>query len=119
MPTDPLALPATPRRVREIARVVPLAPHVRSRALTLVDATPDSLAWHRFLSRVLLLVGAWLVLSGVVCFVAFNWNRVATNIAHSCAERRLDNHISWKRANLSPGRAPVVASGAEPRYWIV
>jgi uncharacterized membrane protein len=75
MSPDPLALPATPRRVREIARVVSLAPHVRSRALMIVDATPDTLAWHRFLSRVLLLLGAGLVLSGVVCFVAYNWNR--------------------------------------------
>jgi hypothetical protein len=64
-------------------------------------------------------LGAGLVLSGVVRFVAYNWNRVATNIAGSCAEHRLDNHISLKRANLSSGRPPVVASGAEPRYWIV
>ncbi|MEO5870376.1 MAG: DUF2157 domain-containing protein [Gemmatimonadaceae bacterium] len=61
--------------MRDIARVVPLALHVRSRALTLIDATPDTPAWHRFVSRVLLLLGAGLVLSGVVCFVAYNWNR--------------------------------------------
>ncbi|MEO8337163.1 MAG: DUF2157 domain-containing protein [bacterium] len=75
-PTDPLASPATPRRVREIARVASLPPRVRSRALELVDATPDTPAWHQFLSRALLLLGAALVLSGVVCFVAYNWDRV-------------------------------------------
>ena len=61
--------------MREIARAAHLPSHVRSRALTLVDATPDTPAWHQFLSRVLLLLGAGLVLSGVVCFVAFNWDR--------------------------------------------
>jgi uncharacterized membrane protein len=75
MSNDPLGQPATPRRVRDIARVVPLAPHARSRALRLVDATPDTPAWHRFLSRTLLLLGSGLVLSGVVCFVAYNWDR--------------------------------------------
>jgi uncharacterized membrane protein len=43
-----------------------------------VDATPDTLAWHRFLSRVLLLLGAGLVLSGAVCFIAYNWDRVGS-----------------------------------------
>lgn len=55
---------------------MPFAPHVRSRALAIVESTPGTPAWHRFLSRVLLLLGAGLVLSGVVCFVAYNWDRV-------------------------------------------
>ena len=76
MPTDPLELPATPQRVRATRRNVPLKPHALSRALALAVATPDEAAWHRFLSRTLALLGAGLILSGTVCFIAYNWTRV-------------------------------------------
>ena len=73
---DPLGLPATPHRVRALRRHASLPPHVLSRALALTVATPEEGAWHRFLSLTLALVGAGLLLSGTVCFIAYNWARI-------------------------------------------
>jgi uncharacterized membrane protein len=75
MPTDPLELPATPSRVRDIGRRAALPLPVVRRALALATATPDEEEWRRFLSRVLALLGAGLILAGTVCFVAYNWTR--------------------------------------------
>jgi uncharacterized membrane protein len=76
VPIDPLELPATPSRIRAIARGAPLSPHVAGRALAITLATPAGDEWHQFLSRVLALLGAGLVLAGTVCLVAYNWARV-------------------------------------------
>jgi uncharacterized membrane protein len=98
--------------VREIARVVPLAPHVRSRALTLVDVTPDTLAWHRFLSRVLLLLGAGLVLSGAVCFVAYNWDRVGAFAKFLAVEGAIvgATAVAWKKLPRLSGQVALAAA---------
>ena len=76
MPTDPLHLPATPFRVRAAAEAAGLSPRALERALEIATATPSRADWHRFLSRTLTLLGAALVLAGIVCFFAFNWNRI-------------------------------------------
>jgi uncharacterized membrane protein len=73
---DPLDLPATTRRVRAVARAATLSAPALERGLALATETPDPRAWGAFLSRALALLGAGLVLSGVVCFVAYNWDRV-------------------------------------------
>jgi uncharacterized membrane protein len=67
---DLLEQPATPRRVQAAAEAAGLD---LSRALTIAGASPSPRAWTRFLGLALLLVGAGLVLSGVVSFFAFNW----------------------------------------------
>ncbi len=112
MEADPLSLPATPRRVREIARVAQLPPHVRRRALTIVDATPDTPAWHRFLSRVLLLLGAGLVLSGVVCFVAYNWDRVGPFAKFGVIELAIviTTIVAWRKLPRLAGQVALAAS---------
>lgn len=74
--SDPLDLPATPRRLRAIASAAGLSDAALERALVLATETPDRAAWRLFLSRALALLGAALMLAGVVCFVAFNWDRI-------------------------------------------
>ena len=59
-----------------MARAVPLGEAAQARAIALATESPDARAWRAFLSRALLLLGAGLILSGVVCFVAYNWSRV-------------------------------------------
>jgi uncharacterized membrane protein len=76
MSVDPLELPATPQRVRSAARGAKLPERTTKRALEIVTASPDRDAWHHFLTRTFALLGAGLVLAGVVCFVAYNWARV-------------------------------------------
>jgi uncharacterized membrane protein len=73
---DPLLLPATPHRLRAAAQAAALSPPALDRALEIATATPPPAAWHRFLSRVLTLLGAALILAGVVCFFAYNWDRI-------------------------------------------
>jgi uncharacterized membrane protein len=73
---DPLHLPATPHRVRRAAPAAGLSPRALDRALEIATRTPLRAEWHRFLSRTLTLFGAALVLAGIVCFFAYNWNRI-------------------------------------------
>ena len=74
--TGPLLLPATPQRLGAVADAAGLSPEALRRALDIAAATPHAAAWQRFLSRVLALLGTALVLAGVVCFVAYNWERL-------------------------------------------
>jgi uncharacterized membrane protein len=74
--TDPLALPATPFRVRAAAQAMALSPSAVDRAVQIATATPDPTSWRRFLGHALTFLGAALVLAGVVCFFAFNWDRI-------------------------------------------
>ena len=46
---------------------------LRERALALVAQGPDGPAWRRLLDRASLFAGTALMLSGIVCFFAFNW----------------------------------------------
>ncbi len=73
---DTLHLPATPHRVRAAAQAAGLSPRALDRALEIATATPSRAGWHRFLSRTLTLLGAALVLAGIICFLAYNWNRI-------------------------------------------
>ncbi|WP_426745358.1 DUF2157 domain-containing protein [Myxococcus faecalis] len=73
MPKDLLELDATPERLRALAEARVIPPGALERALALSTATPTSDAWRRFVSTVLLGLGALLVLSGVIYFFAYNW----------------------------------------------
>jgi uncharacterized membrane protein len=74
--SDPLHLPATPHRIRAAAQAAALSPAALDRALDIATATPGARAWQLFLSRALTLLGAAFVLAGVVCFFAYNWDRI-------------------------------------------
>ena len=69
MSSDPLDLPARPELVLRLGLEEP----ARSRALELACEGPDLPAWRRLLQRLLLFAGTLLLLAGVVCFFAFNW----------------------------------------------
>jgi uncharacterized membrane protein len=76
MPTDPTALPATTHRLRRLAHAGALAEPAHARAVELLHATPGAAEWRAFLGRALALLGAGLLLAGVVCAVAYNWSRI-------------------------------------------
>lgn len=73
MARDPLEAAATPERLRALAAAGALGPEALARALDLVLAPPERAEWRRFLSGLLLAVGALLAVSGVVFFFAYNW----------------------------------------------
>jgi uncharacterized membrane protein len=70
--SDPLELPATPGRIQLAGDAAGLSPAAVRQALG-VAVSPASEAWGRFLELALLLLGAGLVLAGVISFFAFNW----------------------------------------------
>lgn len=59
-----------------MAREAGLSDAALERGLEIATASPDARAWRVFLSQALLILGAGLVLSGVISFVAYNWARV-------------------------------------------
>ena len=59
-----------------MGRAIPLDDAALQRGLGITTESPDARSWRAFLSRTLLILGAGLVLAGVVCFVAYNWSRV-------------------------------------------
>ena len=46
------------------------------RGVVLAVETPGGVEWRRFLSLALALLGTALMLAGVICFVAYNWDRI-------------------------------------------
>lgn len=62
--------------MRAVGRGVPLSDAALARGLAIATESPDASAWRLFLSRALLALGAALCLAGVICFVAYNWERV-------------------------------------------
>lgn len=65
--------PATADRLRSLQRSQALPQAAFERAVALACASPEPVAWRRFLDWLLLGLGSALVLTGVVFFVAFNW----------------------------------------------
>jgi len=70
---DPFQLSATPDRIRALYSARALKPSAARRALELSTASPPREAWRAFLARGFLLVGAALVLAGILFFFAYNW----------------------------------------------
>lgn len=71
--SDALDLPATSVRLRTALDAIGASAAVRRAAFDRAAAPPTGEAWRRFLSQALLLLGAGLLLAGIVCFFAFNW----------------------------------------------
>jgi uncharacterized membrane protein len=74
MPDDTLGRAADRKTVLKLHGAGLLSAEARDEALRLLR---PPLAWWRWTSRLLLLVGAALVLAGVVFFFAYNWARMA------------------------------------------
>lgn len=73
MNTDPLELPATAYQLRQFAYSGMVKIPALKRALVLIKHFPDHTGWMRFVDLTLLLLGAALMLAGVVFFFAYNW----------------------------------------------
>jgi uncharacterized membrane protein len=73
---DPLDAPATMERLYALADAGLLTPGALARGLAFASGSPEPKRWQQFLSRVLLLLGAALVLAGIVYFFAFNWAKL-------------------------------------------
>ena len=76
--SDPLDRPATIGRVTLVLEAAGVPQTARGRVLAMATRTPSAVEWRRFLASALLLLGAGLVLSGVVSFFAFNWAALGT-----------------------------------------
>lgn len=74
MAADPLSRAATDARLRALREAGVLDEASLPAALKAAVASPDDAAWVRFLDRALLLLGAALVLAGIVFFFAYNWD---------------------------------------------
>lgn len=99
----PLELPATTRRVRAIARAASLDDAALQRGLALATETPSPDEWRTFLSRALALLGAGLVLSGIVCFVAYNWDRIGRFGKFALLELAIIGAVgvAWRKPGIS------------------
>jgi uncharacterized membrane protein len=109
---DLLDLPATPSRMRVAAEAAGAPPSSVQQALTLAAASPASRDWIQFLTGALLLLGAGLLLSGIVCFFAFNWadlGRFAKFAVLQAAVAICAGLGWWKLSNLS-GRVALFAA---------
>lgn len=71
---DPLDLPATPATLRHQARHGALDGPALRRAFALTGHTPPAGRWAAFLDILLLVLGAGLLVGGVIFFFAFNWD---------------------------------------------
>jgi uncharacterized membrane protein len=109
---DLLDLPATPARMRIAAEAAGAPPDSVRQALTLAAASPSSRDWIKFLTGALLMLGAGLLLSGIVCFFAFNWadlGRFAKFGVLQAAVAICAGLGWWKLPNLS-GRVALFAA---------
>jgi len=71
-----LALRATPERLLMLLDQGAISPETWGRARELAGHEPTAKAWSRFLDRLLMLLGAACLLSGIVFFFAANWDRM-------------------------------------------
>jgi uncharacterized membrane protein len=109
---DPLDLPATPARMRVAAEAAGAPPSAVRQALTLAAVSPAAHDWVRFLTGALLLLGAGLLLSGIVCFFAFNWADLGKFAKFGVLEATVAICAGlgwWKLPNLS-GRVALFAA---------
>jgi uncharacterized membrane protein len=71
--SDPLDRAATLGHVDLMLDAIGVPDGSRAHVQAIATRTPTAIEWRRFLASALLLLGAVLVLSGVISFFAFNW----------------------------------------------
>jgi uncharacterized membrane protein len=74
--SNPLDVRATPERLLMLLDQDAISAETWERARELAGHGPTAKAWSRFLDRMLMLLGAALLLSGIVFFFASNWDRI-------------------------------------------
>lgn len=70
---NPLDLPPTAEKLRRLAKDGVLNVEALERVLKIIDYTPNTAGWERFLNVLLLVLGAGFTISGIFFFFAFNW----------------------------------------------
>lgn len=75
-PTNPLSRAATPQALRSLGVAEGWSEEAILRAMALASATPDRATWRVYLVRALSSLGVGLVLAGIICFFAFNWDEL-------------------------------------------
>jgi uncharacterized membrane protein len=109
---DPLDSFATPERLRVALEAAGASDPARLRAMARASATPDPRAWSRFLSAALLLLGAGLVLAGVISFFAFNWASLGRFARFGLIEAAVAACalVGWRSADRLSGRVALFAA---------
>lgn len=109
---DPLDLSASPPRLRAALEATGPGETALRRALSLADASPSRREWARFLSAALLMLGAALVLAGVVSFFAFNWAGLGRFEKFALLEASVAACAlaSWSRLDAVSGRVALFAA---------
>jgi uncharacterized membrane protein len=109
---DPLDLPATPERVHRAAELARLSESARRRAIELAVATPEPAEWRQFLSRALAMLGASSMLAGVVCFVAYNWDKIGRFGKFGLLELAIiaATIIAWRKLPRTSGKVALFSA---------
>lgn len=71
---NPLQRAATPHALRALGAAEGWSEEAILRAMAIASGTPDRATWRVYLVRALSSLGVGLVLAGVICFFAFNWD---------------------------------------------
>src|SRR5689334_7721007 len=110
--SDPLDRAATAPRIQVVAEAAQLPPVSVRRAYELAGASPTADAWNRFLGLALLLLGAGLVLSGVVSFFAFSWASIGKFAKFGLLEAAIAACavVGWWRLREITGRVAIFAA---------
>ena len=112
MLTDPLQLRATPERIRIAGRAAGLSDAALARAVDIVVRTPPAQEWRRFLSIALALLGAGLLLAGVICFIAFNWSSIGRFGKFALVEAAIVGAtlVAWRKLPRATGQVALLAA---------
>jgi uncharacterized membrane protein len=83
-----------------------------ARSVELATDTPARSEWRDFLATTLAMLGAGLVLAGVVCFVAFNWARIGRYGKFALLELAIVAAvlIAWKKRPALVGQMSLFAA---------
>lgn len=71
--SDPLNMPASPKTLLHLTQIGVLDVRAYERALKIIGFTPNAGKWNRFLSILLLVLGAGFSVCGIYFFFAYNW----------------------------------------------
>jgi uncharacterized membrane protein len=109
---DALELTATPNRVRTALLAAAVSDAALERGLDLAVHSPPPAAWRRFLATALALLGAGLLLAGVVCFVAYNWDRIGRFGKFALIELAIvvATLIAWKKLPRLSGQVALLGA---------
>ena len=68
--------PASPQTIENLYRHKLISKQARERAYDLIDPVTSANHWQRELDRLLLMLGAALLLTGTIFFFAYNWEQL-------------------------------------------